>query len=139
MIQLWCSREGRRDDVRLAQTAVSSPAPKARNSTPNAGAAAKAACEGKSIQAGFRCSPGHSTSPQVTALSPMTFRRRRERAVAAKIEIPAARERLRAALRSMDYARALDCQLEVERLESLARWLDNVVGNEPWPTKDKID
>jgi hypothetical protein len=60
-----------------------------------------------------------------------TFHERREQATAAKIEIPAARARLRAALRSMDYAKALDCQVEVDRLERLARWLDNVVGNRP--------
>jgi hypothetical protein len=68
----------------------------------------------------------------------MTFRERRERAAAAKIEMHAARERFGAALRSMDYKRALACQIEVDRLERLARWLDHAHGHEPYPTKDEI-
>jgi hypothetical protein len=61
----------------------------------------------------------------------MSFRRRCDQAVTAKIEIQGARERLRTALRSMDYTRALACQIDVDRLESLVRWLDNVHGHEP--------
>jgi len=68
----------------------------------------------------------------------MTFRERRQRAVAAKIEMQAARERFSAALRSMDYRRALACQIEVDRLERLARWLDQVQGHELYPTNDEI-
>jgi len=68
----------------------------------------------------------------------MTFRERRERAAVAKIEMHRARERFNAALRSTDYSRALACQIEVDRLERLARWLDHVHGHELYPTNDEI-
>lgn len=38
----------------------------------------------------------------------------------------------------MDYMRALACQIEVDRLESLARWLDHERGHEPYPMQDEL-
>jgi hypothetical protein len=68
----------------------------------------------------------------------MTFRERRDRTAAAKIEVQAARKRLNAALRSMYYKRALTCQIEVDRLDRLARWLDHGHGHELYPSWDEI-
>ena len=47
----------------------------------------------------------------------MTHRERGERAVALRDEIQSTREQLIGALRSMDYERALFCQMEIEDLE----------------------
>jgi hypothetical protein len=47
----------------------------------------------------------------------MTELERREQAAAVKAEMQSARERLAAALQSLDYERALACQMELDRLE----------------------
>ena len=66
----------------------------------------------------------------------MTFRERRKRTAAVKSEIHAARERLGTALRSMDYTRALACQIELDHLEREARYLEYRHGHEPYPARD---
>ena len=68
----------------------------------------------------------------------MTFRKRRERAVAIKREIQSARERLNVALQSMDYAFALACQIEIDNLKSQACRLERRHGLEPYPAPDEI-
>jgi hypothetical protein len=60
----------------------------------------------------------------------MTFRERRKRAATVKIEIRAARDRLGAALQSMDYARALAFQIKVDQLRREARQLEYRHGHE---------
>jgi hypothetical protein len=54
----------------------------------------------------------------------MTLRELRESAAALKFEIETARGRLTDALQSMDYATALTCQIEIDRLQREARWLE---------------
>ena len=68
----------------------------------------------------------------------MSFRERRERAAAVKNEMQAERKRLGAALRAMDYTRALACQMELDRLQIEARLLARQNGHEPYPTPDEI-
>jgi len=68
----------------------------------------------------------------------MTFRERRERVATVKIEIQAARERLSIALRSMDYTRALACQMEVDHLRRAACQLEHQHGHEPYPAPDEV-
>jgi hypothetical protein len=68
----------------------------------------------------------------------MTFRERRERAAAVKTEIQAVRERLGVALRSMDYTRALACQMEIDHLHREACQLERRNGHQPYPTADEI-
>ena len=68
----------------------------------------------------------------------MTFRERRERASAIKTEIQAVREWLGVALRSMDYTRALACQMEIDHLHREACQLERWRGHQPYPTPNEI-
>jgi hypothetical protein len=68
----------------------------------------------------------------------VTFRERRERAAAVKTEIQAVHERLGVALRSMDYTRALACQMEIDHLHREAHQLEYRHGHELYLTQDEI-
>jgi hypothetical protein len=74
----------------------------------------------------------------MAAASSMTFRERRERAATVKTEIRAARDRLGAALLSMDYTRALGCQIEVDHLQRQVCHLEHRHGHEPYSAPDEV-
>jgi hypothetical protein len=67
-----------------------------------------------------------------------SFAELRKRSDAFTLQIQATLEQFAAALQSMDYTRALACQIELDHLDRKARQLEHQNGREPYQSPDEF-